>query len=110
MLVREVLGVAGAEQHHVDAGLVAGEAIGGIDDALRAAGMHQEAQRVIGVDSALAELALGDQLARRSSCNRSGLLKILRTANMQSVPMPFCPRPFQQPACARSGASCGRPA
>jgi len=45
-----VLGVAGAKQHDINAGLVAGEAVGRIDDALCPAGMHQEAERVIGID------------------------------------------------------------
>ena len=46
MLVRRCSGVAGAEQHDIDPGLVADEAISRIDDAAGAASMHQKAERV----------------------------------------------------------------
>ena len=58
----QVCGAAGAEQDHVDAGLMPGEAVGRVDDVLGSTGVQQEPQRVGGVDGALLELALGDQI------------------------------------------------
>ena len=58
----QVCGAAGAEQDHVDAGLMPGEAVGRVDDVLSSTGVQQEPQRVAGVDGALLELALGDKI------------------------------------------------
>jgi hypothetical protein len=43
----QVLPAAGTEQNHVDAGLMPGKAVGGLDQACRAALVHQEAQRFL---------------------------------------------------------------
>ena len=65
MLVRRCVGIAGAEQHDIDPGLVPDKTIGGVDDAAGAALMHQKAERVGDVGELMRHQPLRRQLAHR---------------------------------------------
>jgi hypothetical protein len=82
----QVPSVAGPEQHHVDARLVAGEPVGCLRDVAGTALVDQEGERL----GCLAQPSLDLPLAaawRTATATRSGFAKMLLTANMRSVPI-----------------------
>ena len=77
--------VAGAEQHDIDAGFVPHKAKAASVMVLRAGLMDQKAERVgrVGEPRGTCPLAVS---SRNAAASRSGREKMLRTANISSVP------------------------
>ena len=89
-------GVAGAEQHHVHAGLVAREPIRRLGDVGGAAVVDEKAERLGCFRRATCRPCPSRERLRSAATTRSGLANMLRTANISSVPMPLLPRERKQ--------------